>query len=303
MKYLTLLFLPLFCCGLATGQEAFWQEDFGQGCNQGQEAASVPMTTGIWSITNTGNNESLANVWYISATENGEGEGNCGGSCGNNRTLHIGNVDINFLIQIPADGGATYYASGAEGFCDLLGCSATNKRVESPTINCSGRENITLSFDYLEGGNALDNATLYYYDGEVWVLLADMAKTACCGGPCNGTNQGIWTSFNIDLPVSANDNSSVKIGFNWTNNDDIVATDPSIAVDNVSVSGTMIDTTEPCLGDFDNDGIVNAADLLILLSAPTDGCPEPCVFDLDNSGVYDTADLLVFLTVFGSICD
>ena len=32
--------------------------------------------------------------------------------------------------------------------------------------------------------------------------------------------QGQWTAFSILLPVSANNNPSVKIGFNWINNDD-----------------------------------------------------------------------------------
>ncbi|NQX91557.1 MAG: hypothetical protein HRT74_05420 [Flavobacteriales bacterium] len=307
MKYLTLLLPLLLCAAISYSQDIIWQEDFGSGCDQGQLAASTTLNSGQWSLSSTGTNESLANTWFISAMENGEGEGNCGNSCGNNRTLHIGNVEVNFLILVPADGGATYYSSGLEGFCDLLGCSATNRRIESPTVDCSSKEDITLSFEYIEGGNAVDNATLMNNDGNGWVLLEDLAKTPCCGGPCNGTNQGVWTGHSIDLPESANDNPNVQIGFNWTNNDDLDATDPSIAIDNISFSGFDISIDpgdgDECLGDFNQDGIINAADLLILLTAPTGECPEPCIFDLDGSGGYETSDLLFFLSVFGTFCE
>ncbi|PCH92367.1 MAG: hypothetical protein COB85_08235, partial [Bacteroidetes bacterium] len=48
--------------------------------------------------------------------------------------------------------------------------------------------------------------------------------------------QGTWTAFSILLPASANNNDSVKIGFNWTNNDDGVGTDPSVAIDDITLS-------------------------------------------------------------------
>jgi PKD repeat protein len=37
--------------------------------------------------------------------------------------------------------------------------------------------------------------------------------------------------------VSADNNPNVKIGFNWTNNDDGIGTDPSFAVDNITLTG------------------------------------------------------------------
>ncbi|MFK7960818.1 MAG: hypothetical protein AB8G96_09860, partial [Phycisphaerales bacterium] len=54
---------------------------------------------------------------------------------------------------------------------------------------------------------------------------------------------------------------------------------------------------EVCLGDFDDSGVVEFADLLSLLSAfgPCTDCPQ----DLDGSGTVDFTDLLSLLAAFG----
>jgi PKD repeat protein len=220
--------------GIGGGPEIFWSEDFGFGCNTGQLANGFAGANGTWTTTATGANDNSANTFFISATERIDANG-CGIGCGgsNSRTLHLGNVAVAGLIA--ADGGATYNAGGLCGFGNI--CVITNLRAESPVINCAGRTNVELSFDYIEfGQGTVDNATLWYYDGSVWSLLVDLPKTTCCGGGCNGTNQGLFTNYTLSLPASANNNPNVKIGFNWVNNDDGVGTDPSFAVDNITLS-------------------------------------------------------------------
>jgi PKD repeat protein len=222
--------------------ELFWSEDFGVGCNTGQLANGFSSSNGIWTTASTGTNEPFANTFFISATEQMDA-GNCGVGCGgnNSRTLHLGNVAA--LGLLTADGGATYNAGGLCSFGNV--CVVTNLRAESPVIDCSGRANIELTMDYIEVGQGLiDNATLWYFDGATWALLVDLPKTLCCGGPCNGSNQGLFTNYSVALPASANNNPNVKIGFNWTNNDDGVGTDPSFAVDNITL--TSAGTTSPC---------------------------------------------------------
>lgn len=220
-------------------QTVFWVETFGTGCNQGQLAtAIVPTpTNGAWTVSNTGTNDPYAHEWYISATEAGMGAGNCGDGCLNNasltnRTLHVGNVNI-ALLGIPADQGAAY----GEGGCGFGVCTSTNKRVESPTINCTGYSNITLSFNYIQQGTAgTDYTELMYFDGVTWNSLGNLPATNNSG--CTG-GQGFWTNYTIILPAAANNNPNVKIGFRWQNIDDGVATDPSFAVDDIQLSAPL----------------------------------------------------------------
>ena len=217
-------FLVSFSC---YSQTVIWSENFGNGCNQGQSALGFSSGNGSWTETETGANDLESNLWFISATEAGTGLNQCGDGCINNpglsnRTLHIGANDGVTAI----DGGASYNAGG---LCGLLFCTATNRRIESPVINCSGNSNILLGFNYIEGGqDDIDDASCWYFDGNTWSLLVNMPKTTLCG------TQGRWDSIQIALPASANNNPNVKIGFLWINDDtDGIGSDPSIAVDDI----------------------------------------------------------------------
>jgi hypothetical protein len=231
-KLFTLLFTS---AALVSGAQTFWTEDFGQGCSQGTVANTYTGTNGAWTISATGTNDANANQWFVSAAEAGMGVGNCGDGCLStstltNRTLHLGNTAI-ALVNLAADNGASYVSGG---FCQsFMICVITSRRAESPTINCNGKSNITLAFNYMEGGDGTnDDASLWYFDGSTWALLQNVAKTPL--GTCSP--QGKWTAYSIQLPSSANNNANVKIGFNWVNNDDQVGTDPSFAVDDITLS-------------------------------------------------------------------
>ncbi len=232
--YSCFLFLALFFNGTAYSQ-AFWTETFGAtSCGQANVATiGVPTASnGAWAITLTGANDPDANQWFISATEHGNAVGSCGTGCtsGNNRTLHIGNVSTSpaaAFVCPTGDCGAAYDA----GFG--LGDVASDRRVESPVINCTGKVNITLSFKYmLEGDPGNDFAELFYFNGATWSNLGLMAPTA--NAACAG--QGLWTAFSVALPASANNNPNVRVGFHWVNNDDGLGTDPSVAIDDVVLS-------------------------------------------------------------------
>ncbi|MFT5184013.1 MAG: hypothetical protein ACI84C_001141 [Flavobacteriales bacterium] len=75
----------------------------------------------------------------------------------------------------------------------------------------------------------------------------------------------MWTEYSIALPASANENANIKLGFRWVNNDDGVGTDPSFAVDDITVVGGPVQVTV-CFGYFNDDGLINTADLLMFLS-------------------------------------
>jgi hypothetical protein len=282
------------------GGGIFWTEDFGTGCTQGLLASSYTGPNGSWGITSTGTNNAQSNKWYISATEAGMGSGNCGDGClGNgsltNRTLHVGAND-GFT---PTDPGAAYNAGG---LCGFWFCVTTNWRAESPVINCTGQSGITLTFQYMENGmGTSDNATLWYFNGAVWSQIVDLPKTTACG-----SGQGLWTSYSISLPASADNNPNVRIGFNWTNNDDGSGSDPSFAVDNIQLStplSTESYTAEYFRGNpqviFNNnvnaplDHISQCEYWILNRDAGTSSRNVTLVWDNNSCGVTNLADLRV----------
>ncbi len=226
MRFFTSLSVLLLTFQLSA--QTFWTEAFQNGCGANCFANAYVGPNGAWTTTNTGPNGSDPNIFYVSGAECGNIPPACGTACGGaDPSLHVGSNP-----SVIGDGGAAYLAGGL-GFW----FPETNVRAESPVINCTGQTNITLSFGYIEFGQGLiDNATLWYFNGVAWAQLIDLAKTACCGGPCNGSLQGQWTTYTQVLPASANNNPNVRIGFNWTNNDDNVGTDPSFAVDDITLS-------------------------------------------------------------------
>lgn len=220
----------------------FWQETFGSsggGCaTQNQQVTSFTGVNGAWTQTILGAEGTTPNLFFVSSTEAGMGLGICGDGCLansslDNQTLHVGSDPSSpaaFFFCPTGDCGAAYDA-GLGG-----GQVLTNRRAESPTIDCSGRSNIIVTFDYLENGAGVnDNALFWYFDGSSWSLLADIPKspTGSCG------TQGQWSPYTINLPASANNNPNVKIGFQWVNNDDGAGGDPSFAVDNITLTNNV----------------------------------------------------------------
>lgn len=239
MKEILFVLLLVVVNQLANAQTVFWSETFENGCSSGCAATGYSGPNGAWSVTNTGTNGGNANVWYVSCAENGQASGVCGAGCGSDESMHVGS-------SFYGDLGAAYLAGG-------MGTNPeTNRRVNSPVIDCSGRSNITLSFVYIENGDGVtDNATLKisYNGGTTWNDLADMGKTTLCGG-----GQGLWQTYSMVLPAAANNNANLRLGFNWTNNNNS-GTDPSFAVDDVQLSVVspmpveLIGFDGNCIGD------------------------------------------------------
>jgi hypothetical protein len=201
MKKLYFFTLTFILISMQISAQVFWTEDFQNACNSGCNASTYVGPNGAWTVTNTGANGADANVWYVSGAECGNNAGMCGSVCGaTDPSLHLG-----ANTSVTGDNGAAYLAGGL-GFW----FPETDKRAESPTINCTGQSNITLSFNYIENGDAnIDNAELWYFDGTTWSMLIDLPKTSLCGV------QGLWTNYSQLLPASANNNANVKIGFRW----------------------------------------------------------------------------------------
>lgn len=205
--------LLLVMCRTSGAQTVFWTEAFSNGCTSGCAVATYTTgPNGTWTQSNTGTNGTSANRWYVSGAENGNAANTCGTS-GSDPSLHLGSTTL-------GDIGAAYDAG-----------RTTNRRAESPVINCSGYSNITLSFNYIENGEGTtDDAIIEYFNGTTWATLLNTAKSTLCS-----SGQGQWTAAAVSLPASANNNTNVKIGFRWTNNN-VSGTDPSFAVDDITLS-------------------------------------------------------------------
>jgi len=194
--------------------QVFWTENF---------------TANTWTLNVPTGLEGVDANFFLVADNEGGGitpdlgaPASCGVAGNANNTLHITSV-------LFPTAGASYDAGG---LCPIFSCPLTNRRAESPVINCTGKSNISVDFNYIENGDGSnDDASFWYYDGSSWAMVDNMPKTLTgCGG------QGLWTSRTVTLPASANNNPNVRIGFVWINNDDGVGTDPSFAVDDIEVS-------------------------------------------------------------------
>lgn len=188
--------------------------------------------TQTWTLNiSTGTNGADPNFWTISGNEGGVAPGGCGVANNGNATLHVTSV-------FNPTGGAAYDAGG---LCGVLYCPQTNAAAESANISTTGANNLVITYDFIGAGQGLiDNASSFYSinGGSTYTSLDASLKSINTG--CGA--QGKWTQRSYYLPANCVGLSNFKIRFNWTNDDDGVGTDPSVAINNVllrdSLSGT-----------------------------------------------------------------
>jgi hypothetical protein len=224
------LYVIVYCFAVshAYGQ-TIWSEDFdgngGAGSNWGALNQAIG-AQGAW-----------ANFWYLSDTENGNAAGACGSAGGGDNTLHLG--------PTVGDLGAAYEIGCMPGCfaCNILPAlcinSTSNVRSQSQNINTVGYSGMTLTFNYIEGGETTNDDCWIEYSingGASWGTLVNTAKTAITA--C--APQGTWTSFSIGLPVVCENISNLRLAFHWINNADAIGVDPSFAVDDIVISSVVV---------------------------------------------------------------
>ena len=225
----------------------FWTEDFGiadqKTGDHKNEAAKVKTSNGQWTITKSDPIGQRSNNWYISAMEGGVGVGNCSMGFDKdknilNNTLHVG-YDYRYNTDKSIDQGAIYAKNES---------SLTDIRIETPTIDCRNKSNITLNFNYFTGGIVgQDFASLYYFDGQNWSLLTTFGPSVS-DTICSNNDQCTWrTSDTYLLPTSADNNPEVKLGYRWFNSASVAGNSEihSVAIDNIVLSYNTSTVTPP----------------------------------------------------------
>lgn len=233
MKRIFYFLLFVFTFSFSFSQAPFWTETFGVGCNALQSATGFNGGNGPWSQTFLIPTSSGSNEFYVSATENGNAINTCGSGCGTNQTLHLANSSSAVAFACTTgDCGAAYNAG-----------VGSDSRAESPNISTVGQNNIILGFDYLLfGQGATDDGSVYYRIGAgPWTFLSIPPKTGCGNAgctasvACTGFNQGWWSTYSVALPATCNNQAAIQLGFRWVNNADNIGTDPSYAIDNITL--------------------------------------------------------------------
>jgi hypothetical protein len=209
----------------------------------------------------TGVNGTDPNFWVINDNEGGVIPPGCGVASNGNNSLHITSVFF-------PGGGAAYDAGG---LCGILFCPETNMRAESPVINTTGFSNLTLTFDFISMGDALiDNASVWYNDGLGWTQLSPSIKSVNCL-----SGQGQWTAASFVLPPNTWNIPNLRIGFNWTNNDDGVGTDPSVAINNVLITSTTTLTGNASCSVVDSITVIEPTPVAIAFTRTNSYCGRP----------------------------
>jgi hypothetical protein len=235
--------------------QTFWTENFGTANSKGDKgnlAYDYNGSNGQWTASNPSVNGKYPNQWYVSSMEAGVAVGSCSKrftpkSNLTNNTLHVAssnNKKVTNNELTTGDIGANYKASPL---------TLTDNLIESPYINCTNRNNITLSFDYFCGARPEALFSVYYHDGIEWNILGKLNVTK--SDICNQFGKMMWMSSPVyTLPESLVNNDSVRIGFRWVNDsivyDDLVgdSLNPglinkfySVAIDNIVISGNFVD--------------------------------------------------------------
>ncbi len=226
----TLIFFAL----IGRSQTVIWSEDF-----DGNGGAGTNWTSGGALNSTIGVQGISANLWYISDQEDGNAPGACGSAGSGDQSLHLSSSTLGDL-------GAAYDASALclPGCfaCDFIGfCSdvTTDVRSTSLDINTVGQTGLTLNFYYIELGESTNDDCIIEYSadgGGSWNTIVNTPKPAL--GGC--APQGLWTAYSIALPVACENITNLRIAFRWFNNADGAGSDPSFAVDDITITVPII---------------------------------------------------------------
>lgn len=176
-----------------------------------------------WTLNTTiGAQDSDANLWEINDTESWNGV--CGSGnlvTAGDKTLHV-TCQGGFCI-----GSGALYNAGDAGFG--FAPSTTDKYcVINSNINTTGYTGIHVKFGWRGFGQANQDYGLLRYStngGSTWTDLSTKYQS-----------QTNWACADVTLPVACENITNLRIGFRWINDNDGAGTDPSFAIDDLTVT-------------------------------------------------------------------
>ncbi|MEE2907669.1 MAG: S8 family serine peptidase [Planctomycetota bacterium] len=222
-------------------------------------------------------------------------------------TTTSGALTGNWIRAIPAEGGNRCDPasdSDGSGQCFVTGNSGDEDvddgetTLTSPVLDASAEEAvIEYDFWYNNGTNCngADPANdifvveISHNGGSNWYPLDTVGPT---GPEVNGG--WITRAFPVaDLQFGPSDQMRLRFTCGDLGEGSIV----EAGVDNVRIGYHFCNESNPCPGDFDENGSIGVNDVLYMISAW--GTPAG---DINNDGATDVNDLLLLLSVFGDEC-
>lgn len=231
-------------------------------------------------------------------------------------TAHVGQIVTDMVLEQNFDAGLPdgWSASGLWNMtsaCEVSGeCPESQWAYYGNPETClyetgnapNDGELISLAIDIPEAPPLASITVSFCYNLETEPAeFFDVATFSVVGGDLHILQDSSqWTTFSADITQYAGE--TITLSWFFDTIDGVANNYRGWQVDNVQVaiSGLQCDPAPACPSDFNGDGTVDVADLLILLAAwgACDGCGE----DLNGDGVVDVADMLILLSDWGS-CD
>jgi hypothetical protein len=206
-----------------------------------------------------------------------------------------------------------------------VGCNAASECILTATDNCDGDVYVEIFDEFISSGGCLNTVerTCIAYDDcgnsstATQILhIVDELAPELVNIPADITIECGDQIPQVPADVTATDDCDGEVDLSFsqiqTGNDcpyDIIRT--WLAVDqclNVTEAVQVIHVLaaepqpEQCAADFNQDGVINLLDLLVLTAAY--GCVGECgLADMNTDGVVNIADFLIFTSYFGMFCD
>lgn len=228
-RFLGMCFVALFLFNSSQAQTTIYTQPF-----SGTLAASGWVVNNLAAPWGNASFFGFSNLWQTGDTESGMIANVCGGA---------GLGDPSLFME------CTGLASGAAYLSDIN----TNRRVGSPNISTVGYTNVTVEFDFIGSGEGTTDKGYFVYSingGTGWIVPTGAPTSTNpamgVGGSINnlksqicGSGQGRWTHITWNMPVTCEGITNLRVGFVWQSNNNSVGSDPSFAVDDVTVTAIL----------------------------------------------------------------